>query len=262
MDKKVINYKRRRDQRRRLYSKLKLLFPILLIGVGIGLILYVGGSKLYTRYQQDRLLQQYFKNQTALSDTMALEPVDTSVEGTLNTTSADDDQPPVDQLPEGLSDEEQKIVKIIPDTNQLPESSEEELTSYGELELIGVLQIPKINLKVAIAEGVTRDALRYSVGHFEETALPGDYGNSSIIGHRNYVWGEYFNRLDELEIGDKIKIERADKTYTYYVTEKFVVEPEETWVLDQGDEYTLTLITCTPIRIATHRLIIKAILDR
>ncbi len=262
MDKKVINYKRRRDTRRRLYNKLKLLFPILLIGAGIGLIFYVGGSKLYAKYQQDRLLQQYFKNQTALADTADLESTDTPIEDTLDVPIVVEDQPSVDQIPEGLSDEEQQIVQIIPDTNQLPESSEEESNSSSELELIGVLQIPKINLKVAIAEGVTRDALRYSVGHFEKTALPGGYGNCSIIGHRNYVWGEYFNRLDEVEIGDKIKIVRADKTYTYYVTEKFVVEPEETWVLDQNDEYTLTLITCTPIRIATHRLIIKAILDQ
>ena len=260
MDRRVINYKRRRDKKRRLYSKLKLLFPILLIGAGFGLILYVGGSKLYTRYQQDRLLQQYFKNQTS-TDTLTLEPTDTPVEDTLKGPDVEDTQLNANQIPEGLSEEEQQIVEIIPDTNQLPESSEEEATSSSELELIGVLQIPKINLKVAIAEGVTRDALRYSVGHFKETALPGDYGNCSIIGHRNYVWGEYFNRLDEIEIGDKIKIVREDTTYTYYVTEKFVVEPEDTWVLEEGDESTLTLITCTPIRIATHRLIIKAILD-
>ena len=82
MDRRVINYKRRRDKKRRLYSKLKLLFPILLIGAGFGLILYVGGSKLYTRYQQDRLLQQYFKNQTS-TDTLTLEPTDTPVEDTL-----------------------------------------------------------------------------------------------------------------------------------------------------------------------------------
>ncbi|MFT4145473.1 MAG: class D sortase [Mobilitalea sp.] len=262
MDRRVINYKRRRDKRRRFYSRLKLFFPILLIGAGIGLILYVGGLKLYTRYQQDRLLQQYFKNQSASVDTTALESTDTPVEDALNVPIGADDQPPVNQKSEEMSDGEQQIAEIIPDTNQLPEINKEESTLSSELELIGVLQIPKINLKVAIAEGVTRDALRYSVGHFEKTALPGDYGNCSIIGHRNYVWGEYFNRLDEIEVGDKIKIVRADTTYTYYVTEKFVVEPEEIWVLDQGDESTLTLITCTPIRIATHRLIIKAILDQ
>ena len=54
---------------------------------------------------------------------------------------------------------------------------------------------------------------------------------------------------------------RAGTAYTYIVTETFVVEPDDTSVLDPGDDTTVTLITCTPIRVATHRLIVRAVLQ-
>lgn len=68
------------------------------------------------------------------------------------------------------------------------------------------------------------------------------------------------NRLDEIEVGDDIYVERADHTYRYVVTEKFVVEPADTRVLDATSDAQIILITCTPIRVATHRLIVKGVL--
>ncbi|WP_336245847.1 class D sortase [Paenibacillus apiarius] len=71
--------------------------------------------------------------------------------------------------------------------------------------------------------------------------------------------GRHFNRLDELEAGDEIKIETTNNTYVYKVNTKFVVEPEDLSVLDQNkDDKELTLITCEPMDNPTHRLIIKA----
>lgn len=129
-----------------------------------------------------------------------------------------------------------------------------------EQAVLGVMSIPKIDLTVAVCEGVSQSVLRYSVGHFSDTAFPGQMGNCAITGHRSYAWGEYFNRLDELETGDEIIINYNASVYTYVVTEKRVVEPDAAWVLNQAQSYELTLITCTPIRVGSHRLIIKAIL--
>ncbi|WP_167957872.1 class D sortase [Anaerosporobacter faecicola] len=124
--------------------------------------------------------------------------------------------------------------------------------------LIGILYIDRINLRVAIAEGTDKEALRYSVGHFENTVFPGEKGNACFTGHRSYAFGQYFNRLDEMQVGDRIKILTLDQILEYEVTESFVVEPEDTWVLDPTEEEIITLITCTPVRIATHRLIVRA----
>lgn len=87
-------------------------------------------------------------------------------------------------------------------------------------------------------------------------------GNFCIVGHRSYSYGAFFNRLDEMESGDAIYLEVAGETFCYLVEKIFVVEPEDTWVLNNSDETMITLITCTPIRIGTKRLIIKAILEK
>jgi sortase A len=122
---------------------------------------------------------------------------------------------------------------------------------------IGIIKIPKIDLKVAVGEGIENKTLKYAVGHFEGTAMPGEKGNFAVAGHRSYTYSEYFNRLDELNIGDDIIVKTNKGEFTYKVYEKKVVEPTEVSVLDKTKEPTITLVTCTPIRVATHRLIVK-----
>lgn len=122
-----------------------------------------------------------------------------------------------------------------------------------------VIIIPKIALTVAVAEGVDNRTLRYAVGHVEGTALPGQTGNFSVVGHRNSAFGEFFNRLDEVEVGDVIIVKCAGESYTYVVSERLVVEPEDTWVLDPTPDASITLVTCTGKRFAT-RLIVRGVL--
>ncbi|MCM8901013.1 class D sortase [Caldicoprobacter algeriensis] len=125
------------------------------------------------------------------------------------------------------------------------------------IDVIGVMEIPKIDLKVAVAEGTDKQTLKKAVGHFEGTAMPGEIGNFAVAGHRSYTYNEFFNRLDEMEIGDEIRVKTTKGEFVYEVTDIFVVEPHEVWVLDPTPEATITLVTCTPIRVATHRLIVK-----
>ena len=122
---------------------------------------------------------------------------------------------------------------------------------------IGIISIPKIELNVALSEGVDVGTLKYAVGHFAGTPMPGDKGNFCVAGHRSYAYNEYFNRLDELVIGDKITVTTMSGEFTYEVYDSKVVRPEETSVLDNTERSEITLVTCTPIRVATHRLIIK-----
>lgn len=119
-----------------------------------------------------------------------------------------------------------------------------------------LLKIPRINLEEAVREGTTPNVLSSALGHVVNTALPGEDGNCCIAGHRNYVFGKYFNRLNEIEKGDYIEIETSYVTYKYEVTGIEVVEPEEISVLDYAEGNNITLITCTPFMIGTHRLIV------
>lgn len=127
-------------------------------------------------------------------------------------------------------------------------------------DIIGILYIPKIDLSVAIKEGVDNETLKYSVGHFNETAMPGQVGNFCVIGHRSYAYGEFFNRLDEIKKNDCITIESKGNAFKYKVTDIFVVTPDEVSVLNPTEDPEITLITCTPIRVGSHRLIIKGAL--
>ena len=161
-----------------------------------------------------------------------------------------------------------KNTKVVVDPIEIEkrENPEDEITYIGEdnkqelAQIVGLLRISKISLEEAVREGSTGSVLSSALGHMEGTALPGEEGNCCIAGHRNYTFGKYFNRLNEMEIGDIIEIETYDATYMYEVNDIFVVEPTEVSVLDNIKGENLTLITCTPLFIGSHRLIIRATL--
>lgn len=144
--------------------------------------------------------------------------------------------------------------------DQATESGEINVVAPKEGETLCLLRITKIDLEEAVNEGSTKGVLSSALGHVENTALPGDNGNCCIAGHRNYVFGKYFNRLEEITPGDVIELETMDSLYTYEVDSIEVVEPEEISVLDYKDGKNLTLITCTPFMVGTHRLIVHAIM--
>ena len=93
--------------------------------------------------------------------------------------------------------------------------------------IIGILSIPKLDSNVGIGEGVDNETLKYSVGHFSDTAMPGQKGNFCVIGHRSYTYGEFFNRLDEIEENDEIIVEYNGKEFKYKVTEIKVVSQKK-----------------------------------
>ena len=196
---------------------------MMLIGILLLLIPVVG--KWYVAYQQKQMYAAYLENLAQIEQPTSQEEVDVEQEM---------------QIP----------------TEQAP--SKEALQTPNGLEVIGQVAIPKIGVELMFVEGVTNQALKFAVGHMPGTALPGEVGNCAIAGHRSYTFGEYFNRLDEVEIGDDILITFGGKKYTYKVYETFLVEPSEVSVLEpQGDRKVVTLITCHPVVAATHRLIVR-----
>ena len=124
--------------------------------------------------------------------------------------------------------------------------------------IVGILQIKDIDLKVAIGEGTDEETLKYAVGHFSDTKMPGEEGNFAVAGHSSYTYNRYFANLEDVKIGSAIDVITKRGNYTYKVKSAEVVTPDKVEVLNSSnDKKTITLITCTPRFIGSHRLVIK-----
>lgn len=127
------------------------------------------------------------------------------------------------------------------------------------------LSIETAKISGNISEGVTSEAMERGFWHFPISSFPGKKGNVVIIGHRfKYIppaTNTFFN-LDKISIGDQIKVSIGEETYTYVVTDTNIAEPNDVSVLQQTDDYRLTLITCTPLWTSEERLVITAKLDK
>lgn len=126
----------------------------------------------------------------------------------------------------------------------------------------GVLTIEKIDARLPVTEGVSTAQLQVAVGHVPQTPEVGEIGNAVIAGHRSYTYGQFFNRLDEVEVGDVISYQPKDGgPMEFAVCEILEALPGDAAAVWQPEnERMLTLLTCTPIKTATHRLLIRATL--
>lgn len=152
----------------------------------------------------------------------------------------------------------------VADSVASPESATAPELASAELDTvitgIGILTIEKIDLKLPVVDGVSSAQLKVAVGRVPETAGIGETGNAVIAGHRSYTHGQYFNRLGELESGDIIRYQSKEgEQMTFEVYDISQIEPGEQSAFAQPlDTAEITLYTCTPIRIATHRLLVRA----
>lgn len=121
------------------------------------------------------------------------------------------------------------------------------------------LRIPAINVDLPIAHGTDEDTLLRSLGHLEGTSLPvgGQSTRSVITGHRGLASSRMFTDLDRVVKGDTFTLETFGEVLTYRVTEILIVEPEETETLHQeAGRDLVTLITCTPLGVNSHRILV------
>lgn len=124
-------------------------------------------------------------------------------------------------------------------------------------EAVALLRIPAIDLKAYVVEGTNRSALSKGPGHYPDTPLPGETGNSAIAGHRT-MYGHPFHDLDLLRPGDEIFTYTADCAAVYHVVEVLVVHPTEIGVVAQTGVDRLTLTTCHPEGSSSRRLVVVA----
>ena len=125
---------------------------------------------------------------------------------------------------------------------------------------LGYITIPKIDLNLPIYEGTGADVLTHGVGHLTETSYPlgGLSTHSALSGHRGLAEAELFTNLDELAVGDRFYLHILDETLAYQVDQVLVVEPDGVEALEiiEGEDLC-TLVTCTPIGINSHRLLVR-----
>lgn len=127
--------------------------------------------------------------------------------------------------------------------------------SISSDQMLTRLVISKINMDAIVVEGASRKELSDGPGHMTETATPGEIGNAVITGHRD----TFFRHIYELTKGDHIEVRRNGHVFTYQVTGKRIVEPEDVSVIKPTKDPQLTLITCYPtyyIGPAPQRLVV------
>ena len=126
--------------------------------------------------------------------------------------------------------------------------------------IMGYITIEKIGVELPIYHGTSDAVLQVAAGHLEGTSLPvgGASTHAVISAHRGLPSAKLFTNLDQLEVGDTFTITVLDRTLTYEVDNISIVLPTETDSLkvSEGKDY-VTLMTCTPYGINTHRLLVR-----
>lgn len=110
-----------------------------------------------------------------------------------------------------------------------------------------VFEIPDLDIKAPVMDGTGHDVLSKAAGHFPDTGAIGS-GNYCIAGHSSTIYAEIFNEMKHIETGmEMYLIDNNDERtkYTYIVTENFIVDPDETWILNDFGDDRITIVTCT-----------------
>jgi len=124
-------------------------------------------------------------------------------------------------------------------------------------DVIGEIEIPRLDLSAAVVSGDDHHALAGAVGYLRDTALPWQHGNAALAAHRDRL----FRPLARIQSGDEILLSTRHGRFAYRVIRTFVVAPQDVWVLDDSPGVDLTLITCYPFVFVGHapqRFIVRA----
>ena len=144
----------------------------------------------------------------------------------------------------------------------VPATSEPVPFAIEEGDPIARLEMPSIGVDNIVVAGVTKADLKKGPGHYPETPMPGQLGNTAIAGHRT-TYGQPFHDVDELEVGDEIVLTTLAGRFVYRVTGQQIVSPDDYQVVTTTDptRATITLTSCHPKYTARQRIVITGELD-
>lgn len=221
----------------------------LVIGIiflaGLSLLLYPFVANQWNNYRQKQLISGY---EQVVSDKEAAEGIDYDAE-----------RKKAEDYNEAL------LPCVLPDSFALAESSGVDPVYMNTLniagdEMMGSVEIPKINIKIPIYHTTEEEVLNKGAGHLEGSSLPvgGANTHAVISAHRGLPSASLFTDLDQLKEGDHFLIHVLNETLCYEVDKISVVKPEDTTALAVEDGQDLvTLLTCTPYGVNTERLLVR-----
>lgn len=136
-----------------------------------------------------------------------------------------------------------------------------ELLSIGDNGFMGRMKYDSLGIDLPIYHGTSEETLKNGIGHLEGTSLPvGGSGTRSVLtAHRGLPEATLFNELDRAQLGDRFTVAVLDRVLTYEVTETHVISPDDTQaIMAEPGKDLITLITCTPLGINSHRILVTA----
>lgn len=134
--------------------------------------------------------------------------------------------------------------------------SKEDEAILEEGNVIGIIEIPSIDIRYPVMEGTGSAVLNAGIGHIPETAGIGESGNCVLCGHNGSRYGTFFTPLNQISIGDVVTIiDKKGQAHIYEVTETGVVNPYDNSIKTQGEGKELTLFTCS--QKGTMRFVVK-----
>ena len=216
---------------------------LLIFLAGAGVMFYPTFSELWNSYRNQKLVSSY----TEAVETM--EPEDFSA--IWAEARAFNAQHTVNSIVDAFDEETDEYVLSHP--------YDQVLNPTGN-EIMGYIEIPKINVRLAIYHGIGTEALENGCGHIEGTSLPiGGVGNHAVLSaHRGLPSAKLFTDLDQMEVGDLFFVKVLDAKLAYKVDQILTVLPEETddLAIEPGRDL-ITLVTCTPYGVNSHRLLVR-----
>ena len=224
-------------------EKLLLIISIIFIILGVGIFLYPSISNYLAEKNHIDIIRNY--------DNLIVK---------INEEKINEEKEKARIYNENLSGDPVHDPFVIGSGYALPENYKEVL-NVSDDGVMGYVEIPKISVYLPIYHGTSDEVLEKGVGHIQNTSVPigGNSTHSILTGHTGLPNAELFTRLDELEIGDIFYIHVLDDVLTYKVFETKVILPDkidELRILN-GKDY-VTLVTCTPYGVNSHRLLVKA----
>lgn len=220
------------------------IFFALVFLAGAGVFLYPTVSDMWNQYRNVRLVSRYDEAVTDLSDN--------EYQKLWNEAKEYNAEHPVNSIVDAFGEKDDYV---------LSQPYDQVLDPNGA-GLMGSIEIPKINAKLAIYHGLSKTVLEKGVGHVEGTSLPvgGKSTHAVLAAHRGLPSAKLFTDLDQMKKGDIFILHILGKNLAYKVDQIRTVLPEETGELDivEGEDH-VTLVTCTPYGVNTHRLLVRGI---
>ena len=185
-------------------------------------------------------------------DAVEEQPADPVVEPDPPSTDVEPDLPTTEPVVATT----EPVVEVVP-------VGQQNIPFVSEGDALARLEMPAIGVNDIVVAGVDKTDLKKGPGHFPDTPLPGQLGNTAIAGHRT-TFGQPFRDVDQLDVGDEIRVTTPNGVFVYLVTGQQIVSPSDYQVVATSDptKATITLVSCHPVFTARERIIISGELDR